>query len=146
MDENPKTLLAASNRQEVEQLLAKIPADDYGVWLKVGCALKRLEIPYQVFRDWSATSDKFDEDECAQKWEDLPDEPHAGWPTLRKCAGMSSFVPVPEQMLPEPQTEDECAAQAAHYLATSFKPGEFLNSALGSRGQVAALFQIVKTI
>lgn len=134
MDENPKTLLAASNRQEVEQLLAKIPADDYGVWLKVGCALKRLEIPYQVFRDWSATSDKFDEDECAQKWEDLPDEPHAGWPTLRKCAGMSSFVPVPEQMLPEPQTEDECAAQAAHYLATSFKPGEFFELCAWKQG------------
>jgi len=124
MDEPPKTLLAASNCQEVEQLLAKIPADDYGIWFEVGCALKHLGIPYEVFRAWSATSDKFDEAECDQKWKDLPEELRAGWTTLRKYAGMSSFVPVPEQMLPEPQTEDECAAQAAHYLATRFKPGE----------------------
>lgn len=110
--------------QEVKQLLARTPADDYGVWLEVGCALKRLGVPYEVFSDWSAKSEKFDEDECAQKWENLPDEPRAGWPTLRKNAAASSFVPVREEMLPEPQTEDECAAQAAHYLASTFKPGE----------------------
>lgn len=110
--------------QEVKQLLARTPADDYGVWFEVGCALKHLGISYDVFRSWSATSDKFDEVECIQKWKDLPEEPRAGWTTLRKYAGLSSFVPIPEQMLPEPQTEDECVAQAAHYLATTFKPYE----------------------
>jgi P4 family phage/plasmid primase-like protien len=120
----PKSFAPPETIDEVQSLLDQIPADDYGVWFEVACAVKHLGIPYQVFRDWSATSDKFDEDECTQKWEDLPDEPRAGWPTLRKYAGMASFVPVPDQMLPEPQTEDECAAQAAHYLATRFKPGE----------------------
>ena len=109
---------------QVQPLLNKIPADDYGVWFEVGCALKHLGISYDVFRSWSATSDKFDEAECIQKWKDLPEEPRAGWTTLRKYAGLSSFVPIPEQMLPEPQTEDECVAQAAHYLATTFKPYE----------------------
>ena len=124
MDVKNDTHLAASICQEVEPLLAKTPADDYGVWFEVGCAVKHLGLPYENFRKWSATSDKFDEDECAQKWEELPDEPRAGWPTLRKYAGAASFVPVPEQMLAEPQTEDESAAQAAHYIATRFKPDE----------------------
>ena len=110
--------------QEVERLLAQTPADDYDTWFKTGCALKRLGVPYEVFRNWSATSEKFDEDECAKKWADLPCEPHAGWPMLRKNAAVSSFVPVPDQMLPEPPTEDECAAQAAHYLVTRLNPGE----------------------
>lgn len=110
--------------QEVERLLAQTSSDDYGVWIANGCAMKRLGVPYGVFRAWSATSEKFDEKECAKKWEDLPDEPRAGWPTLRKNAAASSFVPVPGAMLPEPQTEDECAAQAAHYLVTRLNPGE----------------------
>ena len=124
MDATTASIASPELLEQVQPLLAQPPADDYGVWFEIGCALKRLGIPYQIFRDWSATSDKFDEDECAQKWENLPDEPRAGWPTLRKYAGMSSFVPVPDQMLPEPQTEDECAAQAAHYLITRFKPDE----------------------
>jgi len=110
--------------QEVERLLAQTSADDYGVWIETGCALKRFGVPYDVFRKWSAKSKKFDEDECAKKWDDLPGIPRAGWPTLRKNAAASSFVPVPEAMLPEPQTEDECAAQAAHFIFARFKPGE----------------------
>lgn len=120
-----KKMTTTADPQEVNDLLGRIPADDYGVWFEVGCALKHLGIPYEGFRDWSATSEKFDEEECSKKWADLPEDPRAGWPTLRKYAGAASFVPVPEQMPPEPQTEDECAAQAARYLATSFKPGEF---------------------
>jgi len=108
----------------VQRLLDLTPADDYSVWFENACALKRLGIPYEFFRRWSAKSEKFDEDECAQKWEELPDEPRSGWPTLVKNAVSSSFVPFPEKMLPVPQTEDECAAQAAHYLATTFKPHE----------------------
>ena len=111
--------------QEVRALLARTPADDYRVWFENGCALKHLGMPYEVFRDWSATSKKFDEDECAKKWADLPEDPRAGWTTLKRNAATASFVPVPEEMFSEPQTEDECAAQAAHCLTTSFKPGEF---------------------
>lgn len=112
--------------QEVKALLARTPADDYDVWFEDGCALKHLGMPYEVFREWSATSEKFDEDECAKKWADLPDEPRAGWTTLKRNAAAASFIPVPEEMLPEPQTEDECAAQMALYIAVSFKPGEHL--------------------
>ena len=117
-------LITPEDLQEVEHLLAQIPADDYGTWFETGCALKHLGAPFDVFRAWSATSEKFDEAECAEKWEDLPEDPRAGWPTLRKNAAASSFVPVPEAMLPEPQTEDECVAQAARYIATTFKPHE----------------------
>ncbi len=110
--------------QTIRELLARISADDYGVWFEVGCALKHLGMSYEVFRDWSATSKKFDKDECANKWEELPSEPRAGLPTLLKYAAASSFKPIPEEMLPPPQTEDECAKQAARYFVTRFNPGE----------------------
>ena len=116
--------IPAIDMQEVRALLARTPADDYRVWFENGCALKHLGAQYEVFRDWSATSEKFDEGECANKWAALPEDPRAGWTTLKRNAAAASFVPVPEEMFPEPQTEDECAAQAAYYLTTSFKPGE----------------------
>ncbi len=125
MDAKQKTkTLVYHDPQGIKAKLARISADDYGVWFEVGCALKHLGVPYEVFQDWSATSKKFDKDECANKWEELPEEPRAGLPTLVKYAAASSFKPMPVEMLPPPQTEDECAKQAAYYLATRFKPGE----------------------
>ena len=56
--------------------------------------------------------------------EELPEEPRAGLPTLVKYAAASSFKPMPVEMLPLPQSEEECATQMAYYLVRSFKPGE----------------------
>ncbi len=122
-------------QKKVQDLLLRIPADAYNVWFEVGSALKHLGMPFEVFHDWSATSKKFNEEECAQKWDDLPAEPRAGWPTLRKYAAASSFVPVPEEMLSEPQTEAECADQAAHYLVGSFMPEELFELCGWKQGQ-----------
>lgn len=121
---NNQISIQTSSIQNVKALLARIHADDYSVWFEVGCALKHLGMPYDVFHDWSAKSKKFDKDECANKWEELPEDPRAALPTLVKYAAASSFIPVPEEMLPEPQTENDCAEQMAHYIAAGFKSGE----------------------
>lgn len=71
---------------KAKRLLAKIKPEEYDVWFQVGCALKSMGADYKMFRDWSAKSEKFDEDECRQKWGQLPDEPRAGLTTLCNLA------------------------------------------------------------
>ena len=118
--------------EEAVSLLPCIPADDYAVWFEVGCALKKLGASYEAFREWSATSDKFDEGECERKWEGLPDDPRCGISTIRRYAGVevgeyhSTFVPPPETMLPAPTSDDERVRQVAEFICKLFKPGEFL--------------------
>ena len=88
-DNKNKTTMV--NPHEINDLLGRIQPDDYTVWLKVGCALKHLGMPYETFRTWSARSKKFDENECAQKWAHLPKEPRASWTTLKTYAAAASF-------------------------------------------------------
>jgi predicted P-loop ATPase len=56
--------------------LAAIPADDYETWYKIAAAVKR-ELPgddgWQLFREWSAKSSKFNESECREKWSQVSD-------------------------------------------------------------------------
>lgn len=130
--------------EEAVSLLPCIPADDYAVWFEVGCALKKLGASYEVFRDWSSTSDKFDEDECERKWEALPDDPRCGISTIRRYAGVEigeylpHFVKPPADVLLPPTSDDERVRQAAEFICTLFKPGEFLElcGAMTLKGRV----------
>lgn len=76
----------STDLREAQRLLAKIEPEDYNVWFEVGCALKGMGADYKMFCDWSARSEKFDADECREKWDQLPDEPRAGLTTLRNLA------------------------------------------------------------
>ena len=66
----------AASAERAREYLRQIPADcDYDTWFKAGCALKHEGLPYEVFRDWSATAPgKFDENECRRQWENISDE------------------------------------------------------------------------
>ena len=51
--------------------------DEYGDWVNVGMALKTSlgdSIGFTLWRDWSAGSQKYDEQECRAKWDKLPKE------------------------------------------------------------------------
>jgi hypothetical protein len=54
----------------IEAALEVIPAEDYQTWFEVGCALnfELGDAGFKVFDAWSATSSKYDENECAVKW------------------------------------------------------------------------------
>ncbi len=57
--------------QDLKDALAKIPADDYEVWIKVGMALHNdlhHQIGFDLWDAWSQGSDKYDVSEIPRKW------------------------------------------------------------------------------
>lgn len=60
------------DQQTVDDLrsaLQSMNADEYGTWIENGQRLKSLgDTGRELWLEWSATSDKFDEDEAAHKW------------------------------------------------------------------------------
>jgi hypothetical protein len=66
---------APSDREPIDwrlivAALQVIPADDYWPWLKIGAALwgEFGDDGFDLFDRWSATSDKYDAEQCADKW------------------------------------------------------------------------------
>ena len=55
--------------QWLPDALSYLDADDYEVWLAVGSALKHGEFPFELWAEWSQTSDKYKESEARYKWE-----------------------------------------------------------------------------
>ena len=105
---------------EVESLLSRISSDcPYNDWFRVGCALKHEGCAYEVFRDWSAKAPKrFDEDACRRTWDSIGEDHDAkvSMGTLRWMANQT--------ILPEPETLQEMAEQAAAFIDSMFLPGE----------------------
>ena len=93
----------AASAERAREYLRQIPADcDYDTWFKAGCALKHEGLPYEVFREWSATAPgKFDENECRRQWENISDDKEnlISLGTLRWLAGQNGS---PFEMLPPP--------------------------------------------
>ena len=54
--------------QWLPDALSYLDADDYEVWLAVGSALKHGEFPFELWDEWSQTSDKYKESEARYKW------------------------------------------------------------------------------
>lgn len=61
---------------EAERLLARVPADDYDIWLKVGMALRDQwrdtedeELAKGVWERWASKSPKFTDKETSSRWE-----------------------------------------------------------------------------
>jgi Bifunctional DNA primase/polymerase, N-terminal/AAA domain/Primase C terminal 2 (PriCT-2) len=74
---------------EIRVVLARIPADDYWVWFKVGAALYHEfddEIGYELYREWSATSPKHIEWQCRRKWRDCAQVTSIGIGTIYHLA------------------------------------------------------------
>lgn len=55
--------------QWLSDALSYIPADEYYDWLSVGSALKHGGFPFEVFDEWSQTSDKYNASDAWYKWE-----------------------------------------------------------------------------
>lgn len=61
---DPKTVT------ELRSALMHMPADAYDLWVKMGMALRELGATGRgLWLDWSATSEKFDPQQAARKWE-----------------------------------------------------------------------------
>ncbi len=57
------------------QRLSPARRDEYSEWVSVGLALKTSlgeSVGFTLWRDWSAGSPKYDEQECEKKWASLP--------------------------------------------------------------------------
>lgn len=54
----------------VRSALSAISSEDYDIWIKIGMALKNSfgEDGLETWREWSASSDKYDPNEIADKW------------------------------------------------------------------------------
>lgn len=76
------------------EALACIPADDYDTWVRVGLALKSHgEGAWAHFRDWSATSSKYDgEQRCRRKWDGFTPDGSLSIATVAYLAGQHGFV------------------------------------------------------
>ena len=86
--------MTESNRYA--EALRHIPPDDYDTWLKVGMALRHEGLPLSVWEQWSAGSDKYEEGQCARKWESFRGasggEPVTGG-TIMELARQNGFSP-----------------------------------------------------
>lgn len=67
----------AGDWQRIRSALEYIDADDRGNWRKVGTALHHADPEYgrEVWNEWSAKSDKFDERTQEQNWRSFTSEP-----------------------------------------------------------------------
>ena len=57
--------------EQMQQMLSFIDADDYEIWLTVGCALKREGYDFDLWDKWSRKSVKYDlsPDQMLKKWD-----------------------------------------------------------------------------
>jgi KaiC/GvpD/RAD55 family RecA-like ATPase len=59
---------------KVLKALEYIPSDDYEVWYRVGMAIKDAGGDVSIWDEWSKSSEKYKEGDCAKKWESFKGE------------------------------------------------------------------------
>jgi hypothetical protein len=65
---------------------------DYDTWFKIGCSLSRLGMDgFILWLDWSAQSEKFDEDNCYRCWASIDPAGGCGLGTLYYLAGQAGW-------------------------------------------------------
>jgi putative DNA primase/helicase len=71
----PSELVDSETLADLRDALKSIPADDRKVWVAMGHALKNLGAEgYELWRDWSKTSEKFDNADCWKRWQGFTPE------------------------------------------------------------------------
>jgi hypothetical protein len=70
-DAAPRVNLSASEERRVESALPAISSDDRNNWITVGMALKNSygDAAYDIWKRWSKTSSKYDDDDAESTWE-----------------------------------------------------------------------------
>jgi len=65
----PGQYVTPEQQAELRDALTYLDADPYGEWISVGIDLCSLgNIGFALWDEWSATSDKYDHQECVKKW------------------------------------------------------------------------------
>ncbi|GLC93992.1 hypothetical protein Tamer19_34000 [Cupriavidus sp. TA19] len=79
----------------VKAMLAVLPADDYMIWRNVGMAVKSLrwQCGEELFREWSKTSDKYDDAGYAQLWNSITPDGGISIGTLWHHAEEAGWTP-----------------------------------------------------
>ena len=68
----PRETLDEQQQADLRAALFTLSADEYDEWVRFGLALKTLgEVGRGLWMEWSATSDKYDTEQAAEKWETL---------------------------------------------------------------------------
>lgn len=135
------------------------PDDSYTTWIQVGMALKKEGYPLDVWDTWSRKGTKYNEGECAKKWESFREETETtvsgatitqlakdrGWvsQSSKQALDPNLFYLSPEDLIDptavEPEdfhipTDDEWMPyrDAIRYLKALFKPDEHVGIAFDS--------------
>ena len=63
-------VIGSADADLIKAALEVIPAEDYQTWFEVGCALhfEFGDAGFELFDRWSATSFKYNANECQEKW------------------------------------------------------------------------------
>lgn len=72
LDSHFDVLVSPDVARDLRSALTALNADDRAQWIDIGHALKTLGEPgYELWLEWSATSDKYDPQDAADKWGSL---------------------------------------------------------------------------
>lgn len=80
------------DRERLLEALEYIPADDYGLWIKIGAACKNAGLSVSDWDNWSMKSVKYVAGECDKKWDSF-DRDEAGAGTIIYEASLNGFEP-----------------------------------------------------
>ena len=106
--------------EQVREMLSFIPADDYEVWLTIGCALRREEYDFSLWDAWSQKSVEYGKppttaDKMPAKWESFQEErdqeeqelPEATLGTIYHHAQTHGWQPPPRRETYQPHTSEQ---------------------------------------
>lgn len=68
----------SSNTFDLLEPLSFIPADEYDTWIKCGMALKTEGYTLADWESWSRTSSKYEDGDCARRWETFSENESGG--------------------------------------------------------------------
>jgi KaiC/GvpD/RAD55 family RecA-like ATPase len=130
-DITPETL------KHLKSALSAIPADDRGIWVKVGLALWKLgDTGYELWLDWSRTApDKFDPQVAAETWKDFKPS-NIGYRSIFHIATEHGWVN-PKMSTFSRTTKEYGTISLEKLLTTQFPPrGKILHPWLPEKGLV----------
>jgi putative DNA primase/helicase len=64
-----ETESGSADPQLVQEALKYISSDERFLWIKTGIALKNDGFPFELWKEWSSKSKKYNEMECAKTWQ-----------------------------------------------------------------------------
>jgi hypothetical protein len=106
---------ASQTLRELRSALAAIPADDRGLWVRMGHALKELgDRGRALWIEWSQTSDKYEPADAARKWASFRPErtgyaavfaeaQRRGWVNPAQGGDRAAYAGRPDELPPEPE-------------------------------------------